>query len=37
LYLLAHAIFRWLLAEARAVGDEDAIRLCWKNSNVRPD
>jgi hypothetical protein len=37
LFLLSHAIFRWLLREARAMGDEDAIRLCWKNSNIRPD
>lgn len=37
LFLLGHALFRWLLTEARALNDEEAIRLCWKNSNIRPD
>lgn len=37
LYLLGHALFRWLLAEARFMNDDEAIRLCWKNSNIRPD
>lgn len=36
MHLLAHAIFRFLLAEARFTGDEEALRLCASNARVLP-
>jgi len=33
-YALSHAISRWLLAEAIAVGDAEAIDLCTRNCRL---
>lgn len=36
-HLLAHTLFRWLLAEARWVKDDAAIRLCRENAGICPE
>jgi hypothetical protein len=33
-YALSHAISKWLLDEALAVGDTEAIELCTRNSKL---
>jgi hypothetical protein len=33
-YTLAHAMHRWLLREALAVGDVEAIELCTRNARL---
>jgi hypothetical protein len=33
-YALSHAISRWLLSEALAVGDTEAIELCSRNCRL---
>jgi hypothetical protein len=33
-YAISHAISRWLLAEALAVGDTEAIELCTRNTRL---